>query len=125
MEVNMKIAAAITTNKGLGSTIDPRFGRAVQFLTVNLETGEQIVIQNSQNLQAAQGAGIQSAQNVITAGCDAVLTGHCGPKAFATLQAAGVKIYLAEGLTIGQAIDAISTGDLLPSAGADVEGHWG
>ena len=121
----MKIAAAITTNKGLGSTIDPRFGRAIKFLTVDTETGEQEIFENSQNLQAVQGAGIQTAQNVISAGCNAVLTGHCGPKAFATLQAAGVKIYLSDGLTVGQAIDAITTGDLLPSAGADVEGHWG
>ena len=40
------------------------------------------------------GAGIQSAQLVVSKGAKAVITGNCGPNAIKTLSAAGVKVFL-------------------------------
>jgi len=44
--------------------VDPRFGRANWFIVINMETGEYQVASNAQNLNASQGAGIQSAENI-------------------------------------------------------------
>ena len=48
----------------LTSKVDPRFGRAKYFIIYDTETKEMEVVGNEQNFQAAQGAGVQSAQNV-------------------------------------------------------------
>ena len=52
----------IVTSQGqeLNSPVDPRFGRAKYFLVVDTETGDFSAADNSQNLNAAQGAGIQA-----------------------------------------------------------------
>ena len=80
----------VITSQGtsLESPVDPRFGRAKHFVLVDTNTGELSAHDNSQNLNAPQGAGIQAAQAVAQLGAEAVLTGHVGPKAFTTLQAA-------------------------------------
>ena len=93
----MKIAIT-STGKDLSSSVDSRFGRARYFIIYDTETGEWKAYDNSTNMNAAQGAGIQSAQNVIDHGAEAVITGRCGPKAFKTLKAGDVKIFCADGL---------------------------
>lgn len=114
------------TAKGdsLESPIDLRFGRAEKFIIYDTETGEFACMDNSQNLNAAQGAGIQSAQNVINTGSKAILTGHCGPKAFRTLSAGEVTIYTVEQMTVKEAIEKYNTNEFKPAESADVEGHW-
>ncbi|MFW6062429.1 MAG: NifB/NifX family molybdenum-iron cluster-binding protein, partial [Planctomycetota bacterium] len=67
----------------LSSPVDPRFGRAKYLILVDTETGAWSATDNSQNLQAPQGAGIQAGKNVASLGAAAVVTGHVGPKAFA------------------------------------------
>jgi len=108
----------------LSSQVDPRFGRAAIFLMVDSDTGKFEVVDNKQNLQAAQGAGIQAAQNVAGAKAKAVITGHCGPKAFSTLKAAGIDIFTGASGTVAQALESWKTGKLEKASGADVEGHW-
>ena len=49
-----------TTGEGLDAPMDRRFGRAAAFLVYDLEAETYAVIGNDQNLQAAQGAGIQA-----------------------------------------------------------------
>lgn len=44
----------------LSSLVDPRFWRAKYFMVVDTETGEFAAADNSQNLNAVQGAGIQA-----------------------------------------------------------------
>lgn len=107
------------------SPVDIRFGRAAGFLVCDLETGARELHGNEQNLQAAQGAGIQSAQNVARLGVQAVISGHCGPKAFRVLTAAGIGIYcLNDSLSVEQALKKFTAGELTAAASADVEGHW-
>ncbi len=108
----------------MDSQVDPRFGRAAQFIMVDSDTGEANAMDNKQNLQAAQGAGIQAGQTVANAGAKAVLTGHCGPKAYATLNAAGIEVYTGAKGTVAQAFEEYKSGKLEKAAGADVEGHW-
>ena len=109
----------------LTSAVDPRFGRARYFVVVDTDTGSFSAHNNDQNLNAPQGAGIQAARNVAELDVEAVVTGHCGPKAFATLSAAGVKIYPgANGLTVAEAVEKFKSGALTEASGADVDGHW-
>lgn len=114
------------TSQGLDleSQVDPRFGRAAMFLLVDTDTGKFEVIDNKQNLQAAQGAGIQTAQNVAETGAKAILTGHCGPKAFSVLTAAGIEIFVGVTGSVEQAIEAWKSGKLEKASNADVEAHW-
>jgi len=119
----MKLAVT-TQHPDLDSPVDPRFGRAPYFLLIDTETDAVTVYDNHQNLSAVQGAGIQAAQLVSEAGAQAVLTGHVGPKAFATLQAGQIAIYAGVAGTVRQALEKWRAGQLQPAATANVEGHW-
>ncbi len=121
----MKIAIT-AKGEGLDSPLDPRFGRAQCFIVMDTETGEHQVVSNDANVQAAQGAGIQAGQNVVETGAEAVITGNVGPKAFRTLQSAGIKIYLcsAESVTAQEALERFRRGELAEVSEANVSGHW-
>ena len=119
----MKIAVT-SQGRDMTSPVDPRFGRAKYFLVVDTETGAFSVAGNTQNLNAAQGAGIQAGRNVVNLGAEAVISGHLGPKAFATLQASGVKMYTGATGGVSEAVDQFKAGKLQQIASADVEGHW-
>ncbi len=119
----MKIAVSATGNE-MASNVDPRFGRAKYFIVVDTETNETTVHDNTQNLNAAKGAGIQAAQNVAGFGVQAVISGNVGPKAFRTLQAAGIKVFLSGSTTVAEAVRKYKAGELKEASGANVEGHW-
>ncbi|MFV0423668.1 NifB/NifX family molybdenum-iron cluster-binding protein [Oleidesulfovibrio sp.] len=106
------------------SNLDPRFGRAAGFVLFNSETGEFTYKDNTQNLNAAQGAGIQAAMNVADTGAAAVITGHVGPKAFQALQQGQVAVYLTDSPTVNDALEAFRQGMLKPADQADKQGHW-
>ncbi len=108
----------------LSAPLDPRFGRAAKFLVYDLEAGTFEITDNSQNLNAAQGAGIQAAEQICRLGAGALVTGHCGPKAFRVLSAAGVKVYNTDAATVAQALERFRSGGLKEASSADVEGHW-
>jgi len=119
----MKIAITAQGNE-LSSEIDLRFGRAKWLIVVDTETGDFQAHDNTVNLNAAQGAGIQTGRNVANLGVDAVITGNVGPNAFKTLNTAGVKMLLAEKQSVQDAIDSFKTGKLKEVDQANVEGHW-
>jgi len=119
----VKIAIS-SSGSTLEAPVDPRFGRAAKFLLVDTESGAVEVHDNVQNLNAAQGAGIQSAETVARLGAGAVITGHCGPKAFRVLGAAGIKVVVGAKGTAAEAVEAFKRGELRPADSADVEGHW-
>ena len=119
----MKIAVS-STGPTLDSAIDARFGRAPMFLVIDTSTGDFEALENTQNLQAAQGAGIQSARLVSETGAEAVITGHCGPKAFQTLTAAGIKVIVGVEGTVKEALEKYKGGELKPTNNPDVQGHW-
>ncbi len=116
----------VITCKGdtLEAPMDPRFGRAENFFVYDTDTKDFIVFSNEQNVQAAQGAGIQAGQNVAQLGAQAVITGNVGPKAFRVLDQAGLKVYLGQFGTVKEAIAAFEAGKLQPTSSANKDGHW-
>jgi predicted Fe-Mo cluster-binding NifX family protein len=119
----MKIAIT-STGQTLDSQVDQRFGRAEYFLIGNPEIMDFAAIENK-NLNAAGGAGINSAKVVIDAGAEAVLTGNCGPNAERTLRAAGVKLYTGAKGTVAEAIELFKNGKLKEADGPNVQSHFG
>jgi len=115
----------ITAEGGeLSCPVDGRFGRTRWFIVTDTGDGSWQAYPNEQNYQAAQGAGIQTAQRVVELGAEAVITGHVGPKAFKILQAAGVGIFFDKDHTVAEAIERLKEGLLTEADTADVEGHW-
>jgi len=120
-----KVRIAITAQaKELSSEIDLRFGRAKWLIVVDAETGDYEAHDNIVNLNAVQGAGIQTGQNIANLGVEAVITGNVGPNAFKTLNAANVKIFLAQKQTVQEALESFKEGKLEEVNQANVEGHW-
>lgn len=120
----MKIAVT-SQGTGMDSPVDPRFGRARYFVVVDADSGAHEAVDNEQNLNAPQGAGIQAAETVARRGVEVVLTGHCGPKAFAALSAAGIKVFAGASGSVREALEAFKAGKLVEAKQADVRGHWG
>ncbi len=119
----MKIAISSEGNS-LDSQVDPRFGRCQYFLIVDTENLQFEALDNSKNVDRAGGAGIQAAELVSSSGAKALLTGHCGPKAFMTLKAAGVELFTGIEGTASEAIDRFNKGALKANNAPDVESHW-
>jgi predicted Fe-Mo cluster-binding NifX family protein len=119
----MKVAVT-SQGQELSSEVDPRFGRAKFLIVVETDTGGFETHDNTVNLNAAQGAGIQTGQNIANLNVDVVITGNVGPNAFRTLSAAKVKVFLAGKQTVQQAIDSFKAGKLKEVDRASVEGHW-
>jgi len=119
----MKLAIT-STGKELISDLDPRFGRAKYFILVDPESLEYEVVENKQNLNSPQGAGIQAAKTIVDRKADVLISGNCGPKAFHVLSAAGVKVVTGAKGRVMDGITQFGSGQLHESAEANVEGHW-
>lgn len=119
----MKIA--VTAKGGTPeSPVDPRFGRATKFVLFDTETSEISAVDNDHGVSASQGAGVQAADTVSRLGAELVITGHCGPKAFRALEAAGIKVVVGAAGTVTEAINRFTAGELQPASAADTDGHW-
>ena len=75
-------------------------------MIVDTETMDFEVIDNAANVNAFKGAGIQAATMISERGVEALLTGYCGPNAFTTLEAAGIKV---GSDTVGTVAEAVET----------------
>ena len=119
----MRIAV---TSQGtdLTSKVDPRFGRASHFLVFDTTDESFEVVENSQNVNAAQGAGIQAAENIARKNVDVVVAGNFGPKAFRALEVAGIKAAVWTDGTVAEAIELARNDKLKISDKANVGGHW-
>lgn len=119
----MKIAFT-TSGEALTSPLDGRFGRAPRLLIYDRDLESIEILDNRRSVEAAQGAGIQAAEAVVRAGANAVVTGHCGPKAFRVLSMAGIEVYTCNAATVAEALEELTAGRLRRAESADVEGHW-
>lgn len=119
----MKILIS-SAGKDPKSPMDTRFGRAEYFIIFDTDTGSFKLHENKQNLNAIQGAGIQAAQNASSIGADVVITGNVGPKAYATLTASGIKIFLGNNGTVKENLDRYIEGKLTEADSPNVKGHW-
>jgi predicted Fe-Mo cluster-binding NifX family protein len=118
----MKIAIS-ATGTDLDASVDPRFGRASYILVVDIDTLDVEVIDNNENLNAFKGAGIQAASAVSRKGATVLLTGFCGPNAFKTLSAAGIKTIQDVAGTVREAVGRYKAGAFAYSDAPNAEGH--
>lgn len=119
----MKIAISLSSNS-LDSQIATRFGRAPYFMIYETEDDTYEIKENRQDINAPSGAGIQASQNIADTGAEVLLTSNCGPKAFAALRAANIKVVTG---AIGKAqdvIDRFKKGEYAYAKGGNVGGHW-
>ena len=119
----MKIAIT-AEGQDLQSLVDARFGRAQWFIVADLDLGRFEAVNNEQNRNSAQGAGIQAAENVARHGPSYLITGHCGPKAFRALSEAGIKVIVGAEGTVSEVLERFKRGELKPAERPDVTSHW-
>jgi len=119
----MKIAIT-SSGSDLKSKVDPRFGRCAYFILVETDTDEFEAVENT-GAQGMGGVGIQSGQIMADREVKTVLTGSCGPNAFQTLQAAGIKVITGVAGTVQEAIDKFKSGDYKTISQADASAHSG
>jgi predicted Fe-Mo cluster-binding NifX family protein len=119
----MKIAVT-AMGQDIGSEVDPRFGRARYILIIDQDGAVSEAIDNAQNFNAMRGAGIQAAKNLADRKVDVLLTGHCGPNAFTTLNAAGIKVGIEQSGTVKDALDRFNRNEVNFADKPNVEGHW-
>ncbi len=120
----MKIAFSCSGND-LDAMLDPRFGRAANFLIVDEDTLAYKVISNAA-ISASGGAGIAAAQSILDEGVETLITGNCGPNAFQVLNTAGVKIFTGQSGQIKGLIEDYKKGVFTDSIKeATVQSHSG
>lgn len=119
----MKVAVSSEGDQ-LDSLIDPRFGRCAYFLIVEIEDMSFDAFPND-SIALGGGAGIQSAQFVVSKGAKVVITGNCGPNALRTLSAAGIELFVGQTGSVREAIENYRRGDLRSTSEPNVSGHCG
>ncbi|MDD5217158.1 MAG: NifB/NifX family molybdenum-iron cluster-binding protein [Candidatus Omnitrophica bacterium] len=119
----MKIAVTAESNTP-NAQIDSRFGRCRYFLIFDTEKNSYEAIENS-NAQVSGGAGIQSAQLIVTRGIETVLTGNVGPNAFKVLEAGGIKVMTNVSGTVAMAIEKFNQGRMKPASVPTVHSKFG
>ena len=119
----MKVAVT-AQEASLDAQVDPRFGRAPYILIVDSESMDWEVLDNSTNAAAFKGAGIQTATMIHQRGAEILLTGYCGPKAFQTLEAAGVKVVNDVSGKVSEVLETFKSGSPAYSAAPNAEAHW-
>jgi predicted Fe-Mo cluster-binding NifX family protein len=119
----LKVAIS-STGPNLDSQVDPRFGRCVYFLIVDVATGKVQAVENSA-AGFGGGAGIQAAQTIVDHKAEIVLTGDVGPNAFRVLAGAGIKVITGISGTCEEALQKFKDGAFKPVTAPSVVGHHG
>ncbi len=89
----MKVIIAVGEQKGWQSRVSKRFGRANGFYLVE-DKNILEYIDNSEQQEAAHGAGVQSARQCVSKGAKAIITGgDLGPKAQQIIEAAQLEVH--------------------------------
>jgi predicted Fe-Mo cluster-binding NifX family protein len=118
----MKVVIS-TQGNDIGSLVDPRFGRARWLIVADTESDAWSALDNSANVNASGGAGVQAGTTVAAQGVGALITGNVGPNAHRVLAAAGIGIYqAAHGGTASDALGALRRGELAAVDGPTVSG---
>jgi len=119
----MKLAVTAIKDT-LDSKIDPRFGRAAYILIVDSETLEFTALDNNENKNSFKGAGIQAAAMVSDNEAEVLVTGFCGPNAFKTLEAAGIKVVDDQSGRVIDVVQKFKQGEVVYADGANENGYW-
>ena len=124
MPQNIMKIAVTSTGPTLDDPVEARFGRCPYFLIIEPDTLELEPIPNP-NISLGGGAGIQSAQLMASKGVSVVLTGNCGPNAFRTFGAAGIKVITGIAGQVRQAVERFKAGEIKADTNPNVESHFG
>ncbi len=119
----MKIAVT-STGPTLDDNVEARFGRCPYFLTIDTNTMQLEAIENP-NIALGGGAGIQSAQLMSEKGVTTVLTGNCGPNAFAVFGQAGIQVIVGVSGLVRNAVEQFKAGTFSSASEANVASHFG
>jgi predicted Fe-Mo cluster-binding NifX family protein len=116
----------VVTSNGtdLGAETSPVFGRCPAYVLVDTDTMQFEPVQNPA-IGARTGAGIQAAQFVIEHGAQAVVTASMGPNAYGIFRASKVPVYLFDGGTVREAVEAYVAGRLQPMSSGNVPAYTG
>ncbi len=106
----MKIAIT-AKSPDLNGAFEPRFGRCAYFIFVDTETKDRQAAENPAR-ETRGGAGTRAAQFIANQDAEAAISGRFGPNAHAALQAAGIKMYQAQGGSLASIVDDFQSGEL-------------
>ncbi|MFO7964113.1 MAG: NifB/NifX family molybdenum-iron cluster-binding protein [Desulfobacterales bacterium] len=107
----MKIAVS-AMGKTLDSDVDPRFGRSSGFVIYDTGTGQPHYVDNSARREQFRNTGIQTAQDLIEAGIDVLITGQIGPNAANVMKRSGVRVCSFNHGTVQDAVSAFEQNSL-------------
>jgi predicted Fe-Mo cluster-binding NifX family protein len=110
-EKSMKVAVSAAEGRPT-SDVEQRFGRSKWFLVFDTETGDHIVLDNLDAAESPSGAGVATAQAVIDAGAECVVTGRVGPNASRVLEQAGVRVIDGASGSVEEVADRAGRGEL-------------
>ena len=105
------------TSKGpqLTSEFDQHFGRTPYFVIIDSKTDEIVKsIDNTENLRAVQGAGVESGKVMVEEDVALVLSGHVGPKALEVLQLGKISAYAVEAHDVKEALEHFHSNNVTP-----------
>jgi predicted Fe-Mo cluster-binding NifX family protein len=119
----MKIVVS-ANGASLDAPASPVFGRCPMYVFVDTDSMAAESVENPA-ISAGGGAGIQAAQFVVERGAQAVVSGNVGPNAFNVFQSASVPMYLFDGGTVRDAVEAFRSGKLQSTTDANVQAHAG
>lgn len=119
----MKIAVT-ATGTDIESNVDPRFGRAQYILVFDQDGTFLEAVDNSVNFNAMRGAGISAGKILADRKVDVLITGYCGPNAFKTLSAAGVRVAVEQSGKVREALERLKKNELTFADQPNVEAHW-
>jgi len=111
--VDGRIAVTATADNP-ESRVETLFGRSRWILIYDTRDGTWQTIDNSEAMQAAGGAGVQTGELLRRRGVTIVLTGQCGSKALDALSSAGIKVFRVSGGTVAEALRDYREGRLKP-----------
>ncbi len=118
------IIAVTSMGPSQDATFDVHFGRAPYFVIFNSVTGEVIKdYDNSKNLQAVQGSGVESAKVLVDLDVEVLITGHVGSKALDVLKIGDISVYKVETNLVKEALSKYKEKNVSAIYEADVKGH--
>lgn len=119
----MNLCIPVTEDRGLASPVCAHFGSAPLFLIVDVATGGCRAVPN-RNLHHDHGM-CRPLSSLAGEDLDGIVVGGIGRGALGKLQAAGIRVYLAESPTVEAAVAAFTAGTLREVTPAQACAHHG
>jgi len=107
----MRIAVS-TRQPSPDALVEPHFGHAPWFMVYDPEREAWEAFQNDPGPPGAKGAGMRTAERILGAGVEAVITGRLGPHPLEKLREAGIRVCRANGITAAAAVEEFRRGAL-------------